>query len=99
MRNLLSWAPSAAGAAMHDLKWSGAEKVIARKAFDVALDRELQAVILEAKCKAAKIQQPSDLWAWNSALRNAGRKSIAYTTTATQSCRSFLRIFSATAAW
>lgn len=38
------------------------EKVIARKAFNLALARELQAVILEAKSRAAKIQQPSDLW-------------------------------------
>jgi hypothetical protein len=47
---------------MHDLRWSAAEKVIARKAFNLALERELQAVILEAKSRAAKIQQPSDLW-------------------------------------
>jgi len=47
---------------MQDLKWSAAEKVIARKAFNLALERELQAVILEAKSKAAKIQEPSGLW-------------------------------------
>ena len=47
---------------MQDLKWSAAEKVIAWKAFNLALERELQAVILEAKSKAAKIQDPSDLW-------------------------------------
>ena len=50
------------GTPMQDLKWSAAEKVIARKAFNLALERELQAVILEAKSKAAKIQEPSDLW-------------------------------------
>jgi Photoprotection regulator fluorescence recovery protein len=44
------------------LKWSAAEKVIARKAFNLALERELQAVILEAKSKAAKIQEPPGLW-------------------------------------
>jgi hypothetical protein len=60
MTNLPSRAPF--GTAMHDLRWSAAEKVIARKAFDLALERELQAVILEAKSRAAKIQQPSDLW-------------------------------------
>jgi hypothetical protein len=47
---------------MRDLKWSPAEKAIARKAFDLALGRELEAVILEAKSKAAKIQEPSGLW-------------------------------------
>ncbi len=60
MTNLPSRAPC--GTAMQDLKWSAAEKVIGRKAFNLALERELQAVILEAKSRAAKIQQPSDLW-------------------------------------
>jgi|HubBroStandDraft_6_1064221.scaffolds.fasta_scaffold1604520_1 hypothetical protein len=60
MTKLPSRAPS--GTAMQDLTWSAAEKVIARKAFNLALERELQAVILEAKSRAAKIQQPSDLW-------------------------------------
>src|SRR5271170_1715366 len=60
MTSLPSRAPS--GTPMQDLKWSAAEKVIAWKAFNLALERELQAVILEAKSKAAKIQDPSDLW-------------------------------------
>jgi len=47
---------------MQDLKWSAAEKGIARKAFNLALERELQAVILEAKSRAAKIREPSGLW-------------------------------------
>ncbi len=37
-------------------------RAIARKAFDRALGRELEAVILETKSKAAKIQEPSGLW-------------------------------------
>jgi hypothetical protein len=57
-----SRAPLGAGTVIHDLKWSAAEKVIARKAFNLALERELQAVILEAKSKAAKMQEPSGLW-------------------------------------
>jgi len=44
------------------MKWSPTEKIIARKAFDLALGRELQSVILEARSKAAKIQEPADLW-------------------------------------
>ena len=43
-------------------KWSPAEKAAARKAFDFALRREFDAVIAESKRRAAKIQQPSDLW-------------------------------------
>jgi hypothetical protein len=48
--------------AMRDLNWSREEKAIARKAFDRALQRELEAVVIEAKNRAAKIQQPSDVW-------------------------------------
>jgi hypothetical protein len=42
--------------------WSSSEKVIARKAFDAALGRELHEVMHEAKKMASQIQQPSDLW-------------------------------------
>jgi Photoprotection regulator fluorescence recovery protein len=62
MTSLPSRVPAGAGTAMQDLKWSATEKVIARKAFNLALERELQTVVLEAKSMAAKIQKPSDLW-------------------------------------
>jgi len=42
--------------------WSRSEKVIARKAFDAALGRELHEVMQEAKKLVSHIQQPSDLW-------------------------------------
>ena len=44
---------------LHNLKWSTAEKTIARKAFDRALKQELDAVIQKTKSMAQKIQQPS----------------------------------------
>lgn len=47
---------------VRDLKWSHAEKIVARKAFNQALEREFEVVISEAKRMAAKIEQPSDLW-------------------------------------
>ena len=47
---------------IRELKWSHAEKVFARQAFDLALCNELQATIQEAKECAAKIQGPSELW-------------------------------------
>jgi len=47
---------------MYELEWSHAEKKVARRAFDLALRKELEALILEAKDRAAKINQPSDLW-------------------------------------
>jgi Photoprotection regulator fluorescence recovery protein len=62
MSSLTSRPAPFVGTAMREMKWSRTEKVIARKAFDLALGRELQSVILEARSKAAKIQEPSDLW-------------------------------------
>ena len=42
--------------------WSRSEKVIAHRALDAALGRELHEVIQEAKRIASEIQQSSDLW-------------------------------------
>src|SRR5258708_23880062 len=47
---------------MRDLKWSPTEKAIARKAFDLAVEREVEEIVREAKNRAAKIEQPSELW-------------------------------------
>jgi hypothetical protein len=51
-----------ATAPLREMKWSPAEKAVARRAFDLALGRELDAVVREAKARAAKIQEPSELW-------------------------------------
>jgi hypothetical protein len=48
--------------AIQNLKWSSTERAVARKAFDRALHREVEAVMIEAKKRAEKIQHPSDLW-------------------------------------
>jgi Photoprotection regulator fluorescence recovery protein len=42
--------------------WSGAEKKIARRAFERALDSELQALLAEFKAKAASIDDPRSVW-------------------------------------
>ena len=42
--------------------WSKSERLIARKAFDAALGRELHELIQKAKQRANEIQQSSDLW-------------------------------------
>ena len=42
--------------------WSRSEKAIAHKAFDAAVERELQEVIREAKQKASQIQEAEHLW-------------------------------------
>ena len=48
--------------AIRNQKWSSAEKVIARKAFEYALQQDLGAIIRQAKKMAGSIEQPSDLW-------------------------------------
>ena len=47
---------------IRSVKWSDAEKAIARKAFERALQQDLGAVIRQAKKMAGRIEQPSDLW-------------------------------------
>jgi hypothetical protein len=47
---------------MRELKWSGTEKAIARKAFERALRQDIEAIIRQAKKMAGRIAQPSDLW-------------------------------------
>jgi hypothetical protein len=42
--------------------WSRSEKIVARKAYDAALGRELHEVIQETQKMASQIQQSSDLW-------------------------------------
>jgi len=47
---------------MRDMRWSPKEKAIARRAFDRALHRELEATIQEARQMAARIKEPDELW-------------------------------------
>ena len=46
----------------HEPIWSRSEKIVARRAFDAALGRELREVIQETQKMASQIQQSSDLW-------------------------------------
>ena len=45
-----------------DFQWSPAEKKVARRAFDRALQGELQIVMVAAKKRAEKMQRPSEVW-------------------------------------
>jgi len=47
---------------MRELKWSPSEKAAARRAYELALGRELEAVLREAKERAARVKTPSELW-------------------------------------
>jgi hypothetical protein len=58
---------------MYELKWSHA-KTVARRAFDLALGKELEALLQEAKGRAARIEEPSELWDLESWLRERRRE-------------------------
>ncbi len=58
-----SWSPANRSSYQYTQpQWSGAEKKIARKLFDSALQRELDEVVQEVKRRAAGIDAPSGLW-------------------------------------
>jgi hypothetical protein len=59
---MISPAMNASPVLMRDLRWSPAEKAIARKVYESALQQELEDVIRETKEMAAKIKQVSDVW-------------------------------------
>jgi hypothetical protein len=45
-----------------ELRWSHAEKKIAQRVFQHALQRELDGVASEAKKRMTNLKEPSDLW-------------------------------------
>jgi len=48
---------------MHDIKWSEAEKQIARRVFNAALQAELAEIMSNFKVQAATIATPDEMWA------------------------------------
>jgi len=56
---------------MRGLKWSPAEKLIARKVFERALGTELQQVMREAQRRAAKLEDFDQLWELEAYLRQS----------------------------
>jgi Photoprotection regulator fluorescence recovery protein len=59
---------------MRDWKWSQAEKIVARKAFEQALHREGRDLIREAKNRAAMVEEVSELWQLESWLTQCRRE-------------------------
>lgn len=47
---------------IRELHWSPAEKASARRAFHRALKKEFDAIMQEAKARAARIEEISELW-------------------------------------
>jgi hypothetical protein len=58
---------------LHDLKWSGAEKKIARRAYDAALEAAKAGIVAEFKARAAAVATLSDMWAIEDHLRRQRR--------------------------
>jgi hypothetical protein len=83
---------------MYELKWSYAEKTVPCKAFDLALGKELEALLQEAKGRAARIEEPSELWDLESWLTDVGGRFTEGMTTATPSFHSCLPNYFSTAA-
>jgi Photoprotection regulator fluorescence recovery protein len=54
---------------MSDREWTSAEKKIARRAFEAALEAALAAVMAEFKTKAAAAATPDDMWSVERFLR------------------------------
>jgi hypothetical protein len=46
----------------NNMRWTAAEKKVARRAFENALERHLSAITAEAKRMMANVADPSDLW-------------------------------------
>lgn len=53
--------------------WTQGEKTIARRVFEAALERELAEVMAEFKARAARAQEPDDMWATRQYLAQARR--------------------------
>lgn len=59
---------------MHEFKWSPSEKAIARRAFNQALQSELQQLVRQAKDRAAAVTEASELWKLESWLAERRRE-------------------------
>lgn len=59
---------------VRDLHWSPAEKKIARRAFDQALDLALARVMAEFKVRANAVSTPSEMWDIEDYLRRQRRE-------------------------
>lgn len=57
-----SQSTTSGNAMRHDIVWSRSEKAVARRVFDAVLNRELQEIMQEAKQKASRIEEASNLW-------------------------------------
>jgi len=59
---------------MNDLKWSGAEKKVAQRAFNAALEREYAKLLQQTREMVANMQAGADLWRLHDFLTDRRRK-------------------------
>ncbi len=59
---------------MNDFKWSGAEKQVAKRAFNAALEREYGKLLRQTREMAAQMQEGADLWRLHDFLTDKRRK-------------------------
>nr|WP_298169734.1 hypothetical protein [uncultured Pseudomonas sp.] len=59
---------------MYDLKWSAAEKKLARCVFEAALTAELAEIMANFKAKAAAVAEPQQMWALQQYLERKQRE-------------------------
>jgi hypothetical protein len=59
---------------MYNLKWSAAEKQLARSVFEAALTAELAETMAEFKAKAAAVAEPQQMWALQQYLERKQRE-------------------------
>lgn len=52
---------------MNDIKWTNAEKKVAKEAFDMAYQRECKKIINDIK--KYKLEQPEDIWSLSEMLK------------------------------
>lgn len=57
---------------MNDIKWSKAEKKVAKEAFDKAYQRECNKIISDIK--KYKLEQPEDIWSLSEMLKEREKK-------------------------
>jgi hypothetical protein len=59
---------------LYHRNWSAAEKKVARRAFDAAVQSALAAIMAEFKAKAAAVTTPADMWDLEDYLRTRRRR-------------------------
>ena len=59
---------------MNDFKWSGAEKQVAKRAFNAALEREYGTIMRQTREMVGKMQEGADLWRLHDLLTDKRRE-------------------------